>query len=81
MISSWLNRSHKNQCHQFGTPNNISATLAGVALFVVDEDNKVVENPALFAPGSYVPNIYGYYYDNVYKPYIDSHIRNTNNIF
>lgn len=38
MISSWLNRSHKNQCHQFGTPNNISATLSGVALFVVDED-------------------------------------------
>lgn len=37
MISSWLNRSHKNQCHQFGTPNNISATLSGVALFVVDE--------------------------------------------
>lgn len=52
---------------------NDSSAYNGTPLFVVDEDNKIVENPALFAPGSYVSNIYGYYYDNVYKPYIDSH--------
>lgn len=43
----------------------------GTLLFVLDEDNNVIENPELFAVGSYVPNIYNYFYNKAYKPYID----------
>ena len=52
---------------------NDSSQYNNMHLFVVDENDEIVENPDLFAPGSYVPNVYGYYYDNVYKPYIDGH--------
>ena len=44
----------------------------GTPLFIQD-GNEIIENPALFATGSYVPNIYGYFYEKAYTPYIDSH--------
>ena len=52
---------------------NDSSPYNGMALFLKDDADNIVENPDLIAPGNYVPNIYGYYYDNAYKPYIDGH--------
>ena len=51
--------------------SNKKSEYNGTPLFVLDEENNVVENPVLFAEGSYVPNIYNYYYNKAYKTYID----------
>ncbi len=54
---------------------NTESSYNGTALFVRDSDNNIVENPELFAEGSYVPNINGYYYTEVYASYIDEHLQ------
>lgn len=55
--------------------NNTSSSFNGAALFVLDEDNNIMENPELLEPSNYVPSIYGYYYENAYAPYIDDHLQ------
>ncbi len=50
---------------------NTKSEYNGTPLFVQDGD-QIIENPVLFAPGSYVPNIYGYFYTKAYTPYIDT---------
>ncbi len=53
---------------------NASSAYNNTPLFVKDGD-EVVENPVLLDPEAYVPNIYGYYYNNAYTPYIDGHLQ------
>ena len=57
------------------TYNNSDSPYNGYPLFVINDNNEVVENPELFATGAYVPNIYYYYYNNAYSPYIDKNLQ------
>ena len=48
------------------------STYDGAKLFLQDDSGAIYENPDLIEPSHYVPEIYWYYYSNVYQSYIDS---------
>ena len=48
----------------------------GIAMFVLNESNEVVENPSLIDGAQSVSsNIYTIYFDKAYRPYIDEHVQ------
>ena len=48
----------------------------GIALFITNESNEVVENPALVDSAESVSSqVYVTYYEKVYQPFIDNHVR------
>lgn len=53
-----------------------SMTHSDIPLFVLDENNQVVENPTLInSVESVSSQVYVTYYEKAYKPYIDNHVQ------
>ena len=47
----------------------------GKSMFVLDENNDIIENAELTGEASNLSNIHSYYFDNAYKPFIDKHLQ------